>query len=131
MQSSRGKGVYPATSNENEKRDKGTNDKSHLSMRPVSTGEQQVNVRTLTSSAHDLKNAAGLSTCSMTSIEKIISNQFGSDTRVSADAWWNDSVARPGSVAVCRVVMPILSADASMERVFGPRRARLWAHSQS
>ena len=84
-----------------------------------------VNNRTLTSSAHDLTNAAGLSTCSRTSIEQTISNRFVSCTSTSADAWRNDSAARPGSCSAWRVAMPIFSADASTASVFAPRRARL------
>ena len=93
--------------------------------------------RTLTNSAHDLKNAAGLSTCSTTSIEHTISNRFGSCTSVSAVVCRNDSApdvdvdaaerARPGSAAAWRVAMPIFSADASMASVLAPRRARLYS----
>jgi hypothetical protein len=81
--------------------------------------------RTLTSSAHDLRNAAGLSTCSMTSIEQTTSNRFGSCTSVSAKACRKESEARCGSAAAWRVATWMFSAEASMASVFAPRRVRL------
>lgn len=92
--------------------------------------------RTLTRSAHDVRNAAGLSTCSRTSIEHTRSNRFGSCTRVSAGAW--RYVSEPhavadaergeseGSAAACSDAMAMLDSDASMAVVCAPSLVRAY-----
>ena len=85
--------------------------------------------RTLTNSAHERKNAAGLSTCSTTSIEQTASIRHGSCTSASTDVCWNARVsARRGSAAAWRDAMWMLSDDASTASVLAPRCARLYGH---
>lgn len=106
-------------------------------------------VRTLTNSAQLLRNALGLSTCSITSIEHTTSNCFGprrarsSSTEVcsyarvpllgravlrslgSSDA--RGAVERRilGSAEACREAMAMLDWEASMPVVFEPRRVKV------
>jgi len=51
----------------------------------MSTKRKAARKCTLISSAHNLKNIAGLSTCSTTFIEETTSNRFHSCTSISAD----------------------------------------------
>ena len=83
--------------------------------------------RTLTSSAHERRNADGLSTCSMTSIEHTTSNRRGSRTSSSTAPCRKTRLdARDGSAAAWRDATPIFSADASTASVLAPSRARLY-----
>lgn len=95
---------------------------------------------TLTSSAQDDRKAAGLSTCSRTSIEHTTSNRFDSLRIASADVWryvsepldviWleaNESRSeRRGSAEACSEAMAIFDSDASIPTVRAPSRARLY-----
>ena len=83
--------------------------------------------RTLTSSAHDRRNADGLSTCSTTSIEQTTSNRRGSRTSSSTAPCRKTRLdARDESAAAWLDATPIFSADASTASVLAPSRARLY-----
>lgn len=86
----------------------------------------------MTSSAQEARKAAGLSTCSTTSMEHTTSNRFGSSRTASADVCLyvrdpleEDSGDRRGSAEAWRDAMAILDSDASMPSVRAPIRAKL------
>ena len=90
---------------------------------------------TLRSSAHVDKNAAGLSTCSRTSMEQTISYRFGRDRRVSAGECRYardpcpdeavDSEDNFGSAEEWTDAIAMLDSEASMPKVLAPMRAKL------
>ena len=91
-------------------------------------------VDTLTSSAHERRKSAGLSTCSITSIEHTTSYLCGSLIKVSAAVCLYVNEPREGSVgrdkagsaAECSDAIAMFFSDASMASVRAPSRAKLY-----
>ena len=90
-------------------------------------------ILTLTSSAQERRKSAGLSTCSITSIEHTTSKRCGSLTKVSAAVCLYVNEPREGSAgrdkvgsaAECRDAIAMFFSDASIASARAPSRAKL------
>jgi hypothetical protein len=85
---------------------------------------------TFTNWAQAERNAIGLSTCSMTSIEHTMLNRLGSLTSCSTEVCrYSNGLPEEdswGSPLACVEAIPMLDLDASMPRVRAPSLVRLW-----
>lgn len=82
---------------------------------------------TFTNSAQERRKSAGLSTCSMTSIEQTTSKRWSSSTNCSAVTfrYVSDKGRKDGSFDACTDAIPMFDADASIPSVLAPSLARL------